>query len=68
MNTVIKKEIKKYIKVRNRSQRAEEYNNLIKYVLEGFKSRLDEAEIIREHDDRIVEISQSREKKKIKMV
>lgn len=49
------------MKVPNRSQRAEEYDNW--YALEGFKSRLDEAEINSECEDRIVEITQSSEKK-----
>lgn len=51
------------MKVPNRSQRAEEYDNWIKYALEGFKSRLDEAEINSECEDSIVEITQSSEKK-----
>lgn len=55
MNTVINKRLKNIWKYQI-EVRAEEYNNWIKYALEGFKSRLDEEEIISEHDDRIMEI------------
>lgn len=44
MNTVRTAIKRKYKKVANRSNRAEEYKSALKNILEGFNTRLDEAE------------------------
>ena len=59
------KEMKKYKKVPNRSQRAEECNTWTEKYTRGFNSRLDEAEEkISQLRDKAMELTQSEEIKK----